>query len=114
LTAGSGSARYNQRTAPKMKDLPSRNEIVRAVIDLVGVVSPDVGAVNAETHLLGPNAVLDSAGFVTLLVALEENLENTVDLSTSFLDQNDVEEAEHPFSTVGLLADHIIGLLSNR
>jgi acyl carrier protein len=97
-----------------MKELPTRNEVIRAVIDSVGVVSPDVGAVNAESHLLGPNAVVDSAGFVTLLIALEENLENAVDLSTSFLEQNDVEDAEHPFSTIGLLADHIIGLLSNR
>jgi acyl carrier protein len=108
------AASYNQRTAPKVKDLPARNEIVTAVIDSIGAVSPDVGTVNATTQLLGPEAVLDSVGFVTLLIALERNLGNAVDLSAAFLEQDGVDEALHPFSTVGSLADHIMGLLANR
>ena len=97
-----------------MKGVPTRNEIIRAVVDTIGVVNPDVGTVDADTRLLGPNAVLDSAGFVTLLVALEENLESAVDLSASFLEQDDVDAPGHPFSKVGVLADHIVRLLSNR
>jgi acyl carrier protein len=97
-----------------MKDFPTTNEIVKTVIDSVGVVRPDLDRVNAETPLVGPNAVLDSVGFVTLLIALEGNLGNAVDLSASFLEQNGAEEPGYPFSTVGSLADHISELLSKR
>jgi acyl carrier protein len=97
-----------------MNDVPTRDEIVKTVIDSVGVVVPDLVSVNADTYLVGPDAVLDSVGFVTLLIALEENLGDAVDLSASFLEQSDIEEAADPFSTVGSLADHIIGLLSKR
>jgi acyl carrier protein len=97
-----------------MKGQQTRNEIVKTVIDSVGVVMPDLVSVNADTHLVGPDAVLDSVGFVTLLIALEENLADAVDLSASFLELNDIGEAGDPFSTVGSLADHIIGLLSKR
>ena len=105
---------YNQRTASRMKGFPTKSEIIQTVTDSVGVVRPDVLTVTADTPLVGPNAVLDSVGFVTLLIALEENLDSTVDLSASFLEQNDIEGAGDPFSTVGSLADHILGLLSKR
>jgi|KBSSwiStaDraftv2_1062776.scaffolds.fasta_scaffold1145382_2 acyl carrier protein len=97
-----------------MKDFPTRPEVVKTVIDSVGAVRPDLANVSPETHLVGPTAVLDSVGFVTLLIALEGNLGNAVDLSASFLEQNGPEEPGYPFSTVGSLADHIMGLASKR
>ena len=95
-----------------MNGVPTRNELLRTVIESVKGVRPDAAGVGADTHLLGPNAVLDSVGFVTLLIAVEGNLGNAVDLSTSFLEQNGVDAAGSPFSTVGLLADHIGALLT--
>ena len=85
-----------------------------AVVDSVRVVSPDAATVDVNTHLVGPEAVLDSVGFVTLLITLEERLGNVVDLSASFLEQSELVESGDPFSTVGTLADHIEGLLAKR
>jgi acyl carrier protein len=93
---------------------PGRNEILKIVIDSLQVVSPEAGAVNADTHLLGANAALDSVGFITLLVTLEQNLPGAVDLSTAFMELDGVEETRHPFSTVGSLTDHIGQLLASH
>jgi acyl carrier protein len=98
-----------------MKDLGTKNDLVRLVVDSLKVIRPDVDIVfGADTHLVGPEAVLDSVGLVTLLVALEENLDNAVDLSASFLQPDDSEDRRDPLSTVGSLADHITGLLAGR
>ena len=92
----------------------NRDEIRRAVIDSVRTVAPDVGPVGTDTCLVGSQASLDSVGFVTVLVDLEGRLGNGVDLSTSFLEQDGVDEASNPFRTVDSLAAHIQRLASNN
>jgi acyl carrier protein len=102
--------------ASKMKDFPGKNDLVQTVIDSLKIVRPDADTVfDADTQLVGPEAVVDSVGLVTLLIALEETLDNAVDLSASFLalDESDDDRTD-PFSTVGSLADHIIGLAAGR
>jgi acyl carrier protein len=85
----------------------TRDQVVSVVIDTLAAVSPDVGAASADTHLMGNQAVLDSVGFVTLLVSLEQNLGGAVDLAAAFIEQGDAADKDHPFRTVGTLADHI-------
>jgi acyl carrier protein len=98
-----------------MKGFATKNDVVRVVIESLKVIRPDADTVfGADTQLVGPGAVLDSVGLVTLLVAVEENLDNAVDLSASFLQPDDSEETADPFSTVGSLADHITGLMAGR
>ena len=97
-----------------MNDGRTRSEIIRVVIDSVKVVRPDVPVVDADTCLAGPHAILDSVGLVTVLVAVEEGLDNSVDLSAVLMDQDASEERTDPFSTVGRLADLIGELLSKR
>jgi acyl carrier protein len=98
-----------------MKDLGTKNDLVRVVVDSLTAIRPDADIVfGADTHLVGPQAVLDSVGLVTFLVALEESLDNAVDLSASFLQPDDSEDRTDPFSTVGSLVDHITGLLAGR
>jgi hypothetical protein len=91
---------------------PSRTEILEAIIRSVVAVAPDVRHVDATTQLLGPNAILDSVGFITLLIAIEQNLNGSVDLSSSLMAEDAVPEAENPFLTVGSLTDHIGQLVS--
>lgn len=101
--------------SPNMKGFATKNDVVRVVIDSLKIIRPDADTVfGADTHLVGPEAVIDSVGLVTLLVAVEESLDNAVDLSASFLQPDDSEDRTDPFSTVGSLADHIAGLLAGR
>jgi hypothetical protein len=93
-------------------DSYTRDAIVSAIADAVAAVSPDSGAVDETTYLLGSYAIVDSVGFITLLITLEQNLKNAVDLSASFIEQGHLEEAKNPFLTVGSLANHIHTLLA--
>ncbi len=85
----------------------SRDAILSIVAGTLAAVAPNLRAAGAETALMGSQAVLDSVGFVTFLVSLEQNLDNAVDLVTTFTDQAQAAEQDHPFRTVGSLADHI-------
>lgn len=89
----------------------TRSEIVRSVADAVADVAPQARTIAETTCLMGNDAILDSVGFVTFLVALEQKLGNEIDLSTAFISQGTVEESQNPFLTVGSLAAHIELLL---
>jgi len=90
------------------------DEIRKAVLESVKTVAPDAGPVGNNTYLTGSEAVLDSVGFVTLLVDLEGRLGNRVDLSTSFMEYDGADEATSPFRTVDSLAAHIQRLASTH
>lgn len=90
-----------------------RTQIVKAIVDSALTVVPDAQGIGPDTHLLGAQAVLDSVGFVTFLIVLEQNLQSAVDLSSSLIEQADREES-NPFLTVTSLAAHIEQLLSVR
>jgi len=92
----------------------SEADITKAVIDSVMNVAPDAGPIGTDTHLAGNQAVLDSVGFVTLLVDLEGRLGSGVDLSTSYLEQDGADEASNPFRTVQSLVAHIQQLASKH
>jgi hypothetical protein len=93
---------------------PTRDEVIRAVVDSVKTIAPDVGSVDASTHLLGPRAVVDSVGFVTLLIEIEQQLASAVDLSNALMECGDLTAPSHPFATVGALTAHVESLLDGR
>src|SRR5262245_5032375 len=70
-------------------------EVRSVVAATLQSVRPDVEGIGDDTLLLGTGAVLDSVGFVSLLVGLEQNLGNGMDLASSFLEQGDAETAEN-------------------
>lgn len=92
----------------------TQNDPLSAVIEAVAMVRPDAGAIGEQTRLVGSGALLDSVGLVSLLINLEQHYENAVDLASSFMASASVAEEEHPFRTVGVLAEHIHQLLAAR
>ncbi len=92
----------------------SKAEITAAIVESVRAVAPDTQAVGGSTRLLGDQALLDSVGFVTLLVGLEQRLGNGLDLWASFMEQDALAETDHPFLTVASLAEHIERLIAAR
>jgi hypothetical protein len=84
----------------------SRDEILAIVIDTLASINPTLAGAAADTRLLGSAAAVDSVGFVTLLVGLEQNLGDS-SLVTEFMELGDTAEPDHPFRTVATLSDHI-------
>ena len=59
-----------------------------------------------DTPLLGREGVLDSLGLVSLVVALEQTVEDTYGVSVSLADERALSERHSPFRTIGTLADY--------
>ena len=85
--------------------------IEAAITTALTRIAPAARIDGPDTRLLGDGAVIDSIGFVSLLVSLEEQLPGPLDLATAFVDQPD---GDSPFATVGSLTRHILVLRANH
>jgi acyl carrier protein len=72
-------------------------------------VQEDVqGPVNlsSETSLFGHDGLLDSLGLVTLVVAVEQAIEDTYGVSVSLADDRAMSQRHSPYRTIGSLAEY--------
>jgi acyl carrier protein len=60
-----------------------------------------------DARLLGGERGLDSLTFVNLVVAIEEQIQNELGKSVVLVDEDSMALQEHPFRTVGTLADYV-------
>jgi acyl carrier protein len=95
-----------------MRDRSQIEQIVFQAIDRVNQVLLDESAVPKEagTILLGDGAVLDSMGFVNLIVALEEQLSSVAGVSVNVVEELNVADNDAPKPAtvndfVGFLSD---------
>lgn len=58
--------------------------------------------------LYGLTGVLDSLGLVTLIVAVEQAIEDELGLAISLADERAMSQKNSPFRTIGTLADYIV------
>lgn len=70
---------------------------------------PDEG-----TYLIGRRALLDSLGLVTLIVDLEQKIEETFDVALTLANERAMSQKNSPFLTVGSLADYICALINEQ
>ena len=63
-----------------------------------------------ETALIGNEGFLDSLGLVVLIVAVEQNLQETLGISPTLADEKAMSQKVSPFRTIETLADYIIKL----
>ena len=66
---------------------------------------------STKTVLFGKDGKLDSLGLVTLLVIIEQNIEDEFDVSITIADEKAMSQKRSPFRTTGTLADYIDMLL---
>ncbi len=65
-----------------------------------------------ETPLFGERGHLDSLGLVSLVVAVEEAIEDRLGVSISLADERAMSQARSPFRTIGSLAEYAGTLVS--
>jgi acyl carrier protein len=95
----------------------SRTEIAALVLaSLRGVLSQKDGSppeiMGESTYLIGSGSLLDSLGLVTLIVDLEQRLENEYGISLTLADERAMSQKNSPFRTVRSLADYICLLIA--
>ena len=66
---------------------------------------------NKDTPLFGENGILDSMGLVSLIVAVEQAIEESMDVSISLADEKAMSQKNSPYKTIGTLAEYAEGLI---
>jgi hypothetical protein len=72
------------------------------------------GDLSEDTCLIGRRAALDSLGLVTLIVDLEQKIEETFDIALTLANERAMSQKHSPFLTVGSLATYICTLLDEQ
>jgi acyl carrier protein len=82
--------------------------IYRAVDWINGELSPDRQLIKApETRLLGSQSVLNSMRLVSLIIAIEREMEDTFGVALTLADERALSMKESPFRSIQSLADYI-------
>src|SRR5437762_12423765 len=88
--------------------------IYRAVDWINGELPPDRQlSKTPETRLLGAQSVLDSMHLVSLIVAIERELEDTFGVSLTLADERALSMKASPFRSIEALANYIDTLLTD-
>lgn len=69
--------------------------------------APPADELNADSPLLGPDGVLSSMAFVSLLLSLEQELEARHGVAVSLVDEKAMSQRNSPFGTIGSLARYV-------
>jgi D-alanine--poly(phosphoribitol) ligase subunit 2 len=67
-----------------------------------------------NTPLYGKAGVIDSLGLVSLIVMIEEAIEDELDVSLILADEKAMSQKTSPFLRVGLLVDYIDRLIDEE
>ena len=82
--------------------------IYRAVDWINGELPPDRQLIKApETRLLGSQSVLDSMHLVSLIVAIEREVEDIFAVVVTLVDERALSMTASPFRSIQSLADYI-------
>jgi acyl carrier protein len=79
-----------------------------ALRDAVDQNGGDPSEVTEETMIVGPGAVIDSIGVVSLIVDIEQRLEMDYQVSVTLANDRAMSQRNSPFRTAAVLADHIL------
>lgn len=67
-----------------------------------------------DTPLYGKEGVLDSLGLVSLIVMIEEAIEDELEVSLILADEKAMSQKTSPFLKAGLLVDYIYRLIDEE
>jgi acyl carrier protein len=98
---------------------PSQETLLRLVVDglrdvLTMSERPVPELLDPTTSLIGKQAVLDSLALVTLIVDLEQRIEEEYDVAITLADDRAMSQKHSPFRTVGSLTAYIDQLLAEE
>jgi acyl carrier protein len=83
-------------------------------LSMVDDSRPNPTELGDDTRLIGRKGVLDSMGLVTLVVDVEQRLEEEHDVVVIIADERAMSQKHSPFRSVGSLADYIVRLIEGE
>lgn len=82
---------------------------VRAVFEQTGDALP--ATLTGDSVLVGPDAIIDSLGVVSLIVEIEQIVEGEHGVSVILANDKAMSAKNSPFRTVGVLAAHVVATI---
>jgi acyl carrier protein len=75
---------------------------------------PALDSVTEDTVLVGKDAVLDSLGVVSLIVEVEQRVEQGQNVSITLANDKAMSQRNSPFRTVAVLTDHLVAIVAEE
>jgi acyl carrier protein len=85
---------------------------LRALLADAGKATPP--DLDETTPLIGPGAVLSSLELVSLIVEMEQTVEDECGLAITIADERAMSRQRSPFRTIGTLAEYVLELVPRR
>jgi acyl carrier protein len=99
-------------------DKPSRSQILDIVISSLEEVSSSnsnpPASTDENTRLIGQSAILDSMGLVSLIVDVEQIIDQDFGITLILADERAMSQKHSPFRSVQSLADYIVQLIEEQ
>jgi acyl carrier protein len=87
--------------------------IVQTVLEFsTSLGDKPVGELGETTQLFGPAGLLDSFGLVSVVLDVEQQVNDRLNRSLALTDDRAMSQKRSPFRTIGSLADYILLLIS--
>lgn len=99
---------------------PTRSNILDVVITSLQEVAslsnnpPQTTNFSEETRLIGQGAILDSMGLVSLIVDVEQTLDQEFGMTLILADERAMSQKRSPFRSVQSLTDYIYQLIEEQ
>ena len=87
-----------------------KDDLVALIIEMAQEILEAEGkpgaALDQETRLFGKEGLLDSMGLVSLIVAVEQEIEDRHGTSVALADEKALSQSSSPYRTIGTLAEY--------
>lgn len=90
-----------------------KDKIQSIILDVIEEINEDLGRAQkvavdrgADAPIFGKNGALDSLSLVSLVVAVEQAINDELNVNVSLADNRAMSQKSSPFRTVGTLTDY--------
>lgn len=97
----------------------TRDEIINVIYEVIKITNLERDAseqipIDPNVIFMGPEAILDSISLVSIIVDIESSISERVGFEVALTDDDAINQPVPPFTSPNLLADYILGLVSNH
>lgn len=100
--------------------MPENKKLTQVIFDAIDEINEQIPekqrklTKSVDTVLLGESGKLDSLELVTLIIAIEQKLEDLFEVSITLSDEKAMSQKNSPFTTIGALTEYISKLMEQK
>jgi acyl carrier protein len=88
--------------------------ILNAIREFTELPDAEFDTLDETTRLIGENHILDSLGLVSVLMDVEQQVNEQLDVEIMIADERAMSQQRSPFRSVESLADYVLMLLHEQ